>query len=111
MMDYVCVPQGVLVMSRPLNGCTPIDPPPPLPPIYDANVTKFIVLIRRYDCNFDIKVSYIIEPYIQKIVHKANTVSHAVHVSGAACTASGIQCCNHSQYVFRNPAKYELQQW
>lgn len=54
---YFCVLKGVLVMSRPLNGCTPIDPPPPLPPIYDANVTKFIVLIRRYDCNFDIKVN------------------------------------------------------
>lgn len=53
-------PQGVLVLSRPLNGCAPIDPPPPLPPIYDANVTKFIVLIRRYDCNFDIKVSLMI---------------------------------------------------
>lgn len=49
--------QGVLVVSRPLNGCTPIDPPPPLPPSFDPNITKSIVLIRRYDCNFDIKVS------------------------------------------------------
>uniref|UniRef100_A0A3P8WRD5 RING-type E3 ubiquitin transferase n=1 Tax=Cynoglossus semilaevis TaxID=244447 RepID=A0A3P8WRD5_CYNSE len=48
---------GVLVVSRPLNGCTPIDPPPPLPPSFDPNITKSIVLIRRYDCNFDIKVS------------------------------------------------------
>lgn len=48
--------QGVLVMSRPLNGCAAIEPPPPLPPSYDANTTKFVVLIRRYDCNFDIKV-------------------------------------------------------
>ncbi|AWP00203.1 putative serrate RNA effector molecule -like [Scophthalmus maximus] len=47
---------GVLVVSRPLNGCTAIDPPPPLPPSFDANTTKSIVLIRRYDCNFDIKV-------------------------------------------------------
>ncbi|XP_018547107.1 E3 ubiquitin-protein ligase RNF167 [Lates calcarifer] len=47
---------GILVVSRPLNGCTAIDPPPPLPPSYDANTTKIIVLIRRYDCNFDIKV-------------------------------------------------------
>lgn len=44
-------------MARPLNGCTAIDPPPPLPPFYDANTTKFIALIKRYDCNFDIKVS------------------------------------------------------
>lgn len=48
---------GVLVVSRPLNGCTAIDSPPPLPTSYDANTTKFIALIRRYDCNFDIKVS------------------------------------------------------
>ncbi|KAJ8387414.1 hypothetical protein AAFF_G00156520 [Aldrovandia affinis] len=47
---------GVLVESRPLNACVPIDPPPtPLTPI-TANLTKFIVLIQRYDCNFDIKV-------------------------------------------------------
>ncbi|XP_034462288.1 E3 ubiquitin-protein ligase RNF167 [Hippoglossus hippoglossus] len=47
---------GVMVVARPLNGCTAIDPPPPLPPSFDANTTKTIVLIRRYDCNFDIKV-------------------------------------------------------
>ncbi|KAM6970438.1 E3 ubiquitin-protein ligase RNF167 isoform 1-T2 [Aplochiton taeniatus] len=47
---------GLLVESRPLNGCTPIQPPPPLPTSSDANDTKFIALIRRYDCNFDIKV-------------------------------------------------------
>ncbi|KAM4620579.1 E3 ubiquitin-protein ligase RNF167 [Polymixia lowei] len=47
---------GVLVESRPLNGCTAIDPPPPLPPSADMNVTKFIVLIKRFDCNFDRKV-------------------------------------------------------
>ena len=45
------------MVSRPLNGCTTMDPPPPLPPYYDANTTKFIALIRRYDCNFDLKVS------------------------------------------------------
>uniref|UniRef100_A0A4W5NC86 RING-type E3 ubiquitin transferase n=1 Tax=Hucho hucho TaxID=62062 RepID=A0A4W5NC86_9TELE len=50
--------RGVLVESRPLNGCTPIEPPPPLPTSSDPNATttKYIVLIRRYDCNFDIKV-------------------------------------------------------
>lgn len=53
----VCVWKGVLVVSRPLNGCTTMDPAPPLPPSYDANTTKLIALIRRYDCNFDLKVS------------------------------------------------------
>lgn len=47
---------GILVVAHPLNGCTPMDPAPPLPPIFDANTTKLIALIRRYDCNFDIKV-------------------------------------------------------
>lgn len=61
---------GVLVLSRPLNGCAPIDPPPQLPPIYDANVTKFIVLIRRYDCNFDIKVLHAQQAgYSAAIIH------------------------------------------
>ncbi|XP_035521934.1 E3 ubiquitin-protein ligase RNF167 [Morone saxatilis] len=61
---------GVLVVSRPLNGCTAIDHPPPLPPSYDANTTKFIALIRRYDCNFDIKVLHAQQAgYSAAIVH------------------------------------------
>ncbi|XP_030603133.1 E3 ubiquitin-protein ligase RNF167 [Archocentrus centrarchus] len=47
---------GILVASRPSNGCTAIVPPPLLPSSFDANTTKFVVLIKRYDCNFDIKV-------------------------------------------------------
>lgn len=47
---------GMLVVARPLNACLPIDPAPPLPPYYDPNNTKLIVLIRRCTCNFDIKV-------------------------------------------------------
>ncbi|XP_069572503.1 E3 ubiquitin-protein ligase RNF167 [Brachyistius frenatus] len=61
---------GVLVVSRPLNGCTPMDPPPPLPPSYDANTTKFVALIRRYDCNFDLKVLHAQQAgYDAAIVH------------------------------------------
>lgn len=56
-MFFFCAWKGVLIVSNPLNGCTPIDPPPPLSPIFDLNMTKSIVLIRRYDCNFDLKVS------------------------------------------------------
>ncbi|XP_068187013.1 E3 ubiquitin-protein ligase RNF167 [Antennarius striatus] len=44
---------GHLVDSHPLNGCTPINPPPSSS---DPNSTNFIVLIRRNDCNFDLKV-------------------------------------------------------
>ncbi|XP_016096778.1 E3 ubiquitin-protein ligase RNF167-like [Sinocyclocheilus grahami] len=48
---------GVLVEARPQNACMPIDPPPVSPTPSDPNsTTKYIVLIRRYDCNFDIKV-------------------------------------------------------
>lgn len=47
---------GMLVVARPLNACLPIDPAPPLPPYFDPNNTKLIVLIRRCNCNFDIKV-------------------------------------------------------
>ncbi|XP_066507075.1 E3 ubiquitin-protein ligase RNF167 isoform X2 [Hoplias malabaricus] len=48
---------GFLVPSRPMNGCSPIEPPPSSPTPSDPNsTTKYIVLIRRYDCNFDIKV-------------------------------------------------------
>ncbi|KAJ7996016.1 hypothetical protein DPEC_G00232710 [Dallia pectoralis] len=50
--------KGMLLESRPLNGCTPIEPPPPAPTSGDPNATaiKYIVLIRRYDCNFEIKI-------------------------------------------------------
>ncbi|XP_026111028.1 E3 ubiquitin-protein ligase RNF167-like [Carassius auratus] len=48
--------EGVLVEARPQNACVSIDPPPVSPTASDLNSTKYIVLIRRYDCNFDIKV-------------------------------------------------------
>ncbi|TNN72455.1 E3 ubiquitin-protein ligase RNF167 [Liparis tanakae] len=61
---------AVLIVSHPPNGCTPIDPPPPLPPSFDANTTKFIALIRRYECNFDIKVLHAQQAgYSAAIVH------------------------------------------
>lgn len=61
---------GILVVSHPLNGCAPMDPPPPLPSSFDANTTKFVALIRRYDCNFDIKVLHAQQAgYSAAIVH------------------------------------------
>lgn len=49
--------KGVLVVTNPPDGCTPMLPPPALSPMFDINVTKSIALIRRYNCNFDLKVS------------------------------------------------------
>uniref|UniRef100_A0A8C5REY7 RING-type E3 ubiquitin transferase n=1 Tax=Laticauda laticaudata TaxID=8630 RepID=A0A8C5REY7_LATLA len=44
--------QGFLINSKPENACEPIIPPP----LKDNSSREFIVLIRRLDCNFDIKV-------------------------------------------------------
>ncbi|KAM9275122.1 E3 ubiquitin-protein ligase RNF13 isoform 2-T4 [Cariama cristata] len=44
--------KGFLINSKPENACEPIAPPP----LKDNSSGAFIVLIRRLECNFDIKV-------------------------------------------------------
>lgn len=44
--------KGFLIGARPENACEPIEPPP----LRDNLTGAFIVLIKRFDCNFDIKV-------------------------------------------------------
>ncbi|KAG9351204.1 hypothetical protein JZ751_025095 [Albula glossodonta] len=43
--------EGFLIGARPENACEPIDPPP----LQDNVTGTFIVLIKRFDCNFDVK--------------------------------------------------------
>ncbi|XP_036378122.1 E3 ubiquitin-protein ligase RNF13-like [Megalops cyprinoides] len=44
--------KGFLIGARPENACEPIEPPP----LQDNVTGAFIVLIKRLDCNFDVKV-------------------------------------------------------
>ncbi|NXY08861.1 RNF13 ligase, partial [Pteruthius melanotis] len=52
LFNYSINKSGFLINSKPENACEPIAPPP----LRDNSSGAFIVLIRRLECNFDVKV-------------------------------------------------------
>ncbi|RVE63700.1 hypothetical protein OJAV_G00138890 [Oryzias javanicus] len=100
---------GLLVSSQPANGCAPMSPPPPLPSSFDANTTKFVALIKRYVCNFDIKVLHAQQAgYSAAIIHNmySNTLLNMNYSNDTIAEQIDIPSVFTSYYASENLRTY-----
>ncbi|XP_063394142.1 E3 ubiquitin-protein ligase RNF13 [Cydia fagiglandana] len=112
--------RGLLVRAEPADGCAPLARPPPA----DNFTDKWIVLIARYNCTFDVKIRNAqAAGYDCAIVHNVNsseldtmTTKHpagieipSVFVSDIAGLALGESYLyNYGYYIMVNGAPFDI---
>ncbi|MGH0141448.1 UNVERIFIED_CONTAM: hypothetical protein FKN15_074232 [Acipenser sinensis] len=82
--------KGFLVVAVPENACETIDPPP----LKDNSTGTFIVLIKRFDCNFDVKLISQLVPSKIRILLLAQ-LKVALRTPRQACASSVLHQSGH----------------